>query len=97
MRCSCSGSGEQVEAVDADHAADAGRMQQRGRHPLDGCVGPLQGGCVGQLQRDEEIALVFLGKEAGGQPAPHEDRDDRDGGQREHGDDRFVNQAAGSA
>src|SRR5579862_6211124 len=65
--------GEQVIAIGANDALNALSLQQRFCDALCGGVGTLQGGCIRQLQGNEEVTIVFLGKEATGEaPADQE-------------------------
>ena len=86
---------QQAEAVDADHACDAGRVQQGVGDLLRGRIGALQRGGIRQLQSDEHVALVFLRDEAGRQPAAQEDGEHRDDRKHEHRESGLVHQHAG--
>jgi len=63
---------EQAEANDAGRILDARSGRQNLLHISRGGIRPLQRCPTWQLHVDENVALVFVGKEARGQPAAKE-------------------------
>jgi len=71
--------GQEVQAADRTDNVDAGRRLQDVARLLRNRVGALQRSAVGQLDDDEEVALVLDRKEGRRQALPHEEGGDETG------------------
>src|SRR6202035_485905 len=88
---------EQAESADGRVSANALRLMENVLDLAADDIGPLQRCRVGQLDVEEEVALLLIGDEAARQFSPEEAGKKRESGEDCQGQHRFADQQTGEA